>query len=161
MRRNHVLVIAAALAAGYIVGNLQLLRLPLAFAQDEQAPSEEAAKKILAANDALRAAMDSLKTEGFYNSATNGLNAYAVMVGGVDAQKDLEEGKGVDPETFAALYAGDAIEAVAEHLSRDEEGRLTYKNKIVRIYPISKLKKLHAKRLELIGEAPEKAPGAN
>lgn len=161
MRHKQILIVAAALAAGYVAGNLNVLRLPLAFAQDEQEPSEEATKKITAANDALRAAMDTLKTENLYNPVTKSLNSYAVLAGGVDAEKDLEDGKGVDPETFAALYAGDAIESIAEHLSRDEEGRLTYKNKIVRIYPISRLKRIQAKRMQILGEKQEKESGAN
>jgi hypothetical protein len=80
------------------------------------------------------------------------MNTYAIMVGGVDALDDLESGRGVDPETFAALYAGDAIDEVAQHLSRDEDGRLTYKNRPLRIYPVSRLKKLHSQRLVITGE---------
>jgi len=162
MRRGQQwLIVAVLVGAGYVAGNLQVLRLPLAFAQEEAGPSDEASKKILATYDSLKATMDTLKQEGLYNPVTKGLNSYAVLAGGLDAEKDLEDGKGVDPETFAALYAGDAIEKVAEHLSHDEEGRLTYKNKIVRIYPISRLKKIHARRLELVGEGPKKTPGAN
>jgi hypothetical protein len=151
-RGRQLIAMAMLIGLGYLLGNLNVLRIPIAFAQDETGPSEDATKKIQAAYDALRGAMDTLKQEGFYQSATKGLNSYAVLAGGVDALKDLEEGKGVDPETFAALYAGDAVESVAEHLSRDEDGRLTYKNKVVRIYPISRLKKMYERRAIMTGE---------
>lgn len=77
----------------------------------------------------------------------------AVLAGGINAVDDLESGRGVDPETFAALYADEATEDVKLHLGKDEDGRLTYKNKVVRIYPISRLKKMQAQRLIITGEA--------
>lgn len=152
-RGRQFIAMASLVGLGYLLGNVRVLQLPVAFAQEETAgPTEEASKKIQTAHDALRSAMDTLKTESLYTPVTKSLNSYAILAGGVDAAKDLEDGKGVDPETFAALYAGDAIESVAEHLSRDEEGRLTYKNKLVRLYPISRLKKLHERRQILTGE---------
>ena len=84
--------------------------------------------------------------------ATKGLNAFAVSCGGVNALDDLEAGNGVDPETFAGLYAGLAKPDVAAQLGRDDQGRITYKNKIVRMYPVSRLKKLFATRLKYSGE---------
>ena len=78
--------------------------------------------------------MQVLSDEKRYVPAIQGLNAFATSAGGVDAVADLESGQGVDPETFAGLYAGQALAEVAEHLGRDAEGHLTYKNKIVRIY---------------------------
>lgn len=151
-RGRQLITIAALVAFGYVLGSLQLLKLPVAWGQDESTPSEEALKKIQTAYDALKSAMDTLKSEGFYKPVTKGVNSYAVLAGGLDAEKDLEEGKGVDPETFAALYAGDAVESIAEHLSKDEEGRLTYKNKVVRIYPVSRLKRIYTHRQEITGE---------
>ncbi len=153
-RGRQVITMAAILGLGYLLGSSQVVRLPMVFAQDAEGPSEEAVKKIQTAFDALRAATDTLKQEGFHKPVTKGLNCYAVLAGGLNCEKDLEDGKGVDPETFAALYAGDAVESVAAELSRDEEGRLTYKNKVVRIYPISRLKKVHDHRQQLTGEAP-------
>ena len=154
MRRGRQsLAMAALVGLGYLLGSSELLKMPIGWAQDDGASlSDEATKKVQTAYDAMKSAMDILKTEGQYKAVTKGVNGYAVLAGGLDVERDLEEGKGVDPETFAALYAGDAIESVAEHLSRDEEGRLTYKNKVVRIYPISRLKKVHAHRQELTGE---------
>jgi hypothetical protein len=88
------------------------------------------------------------------------------MVGGLNAKEDLESGRGVDPETFAALYAAAydlkklnlKDESLADWvdiglLDYDAEGRLTYQNKVVRIYPVSRLKKLNTQRRVLIGEA--------
>lgn len=153
MARNRQWVaMAAVLAFGYVLGATNVLRLPSLFGQDEQTISEDAQKKVQAAYDALRSAMDTLKQEGTYKPVTKGLNSYAVLAGGLDAETDLEEGRGVDPETFAALYAGDATEAVAENLARDDEGRLTYKNKVIRIYPISRLKRIYEQRQIITGE---------
>jgi hypothetical protein len=155
---------AGLIAVGYLLGNLSLS--PLVRAQDADAgPSDDSAKKIVAANDALKAAVDQLKLESRYEAATKGINSYGVMVGGVNAKQDLESGHGVDPETFAALYAAAydlkklnlKDETLADWLDvnlldYDAEGRLTYKNKVVRIYPVSRLKKLNAQRMVLIGE---------
>lgn len=146
-------IVCGLVAAGYLWGRLDALSVSAVRAQESTpGPSDETAKKIQAANDALKAAADALKNESLYNPATKTINAYAVLVGGVNALEDLESGRGVDPETFAALYAGDATDEVAPHLSKDEDGRLTYKNRLIRIYPISRLKKLHAQRLILTGE---------
>jgi hypothetical protein len=142
------------LAGGYLWGRLDATVRHTAFAQEPEAgPSEETAKKIQAANEALKGAVEALKNESRYTVATKSINVYGVMTGGLNAMDDLESGRGVDPETFAALYAGEANDEVAQHLSKDEEGRLTYKNRVIRIYPVSRLKKLSAQRLVLTGEA--------
>jgi hypothetical protein len=153
-RGRQMIVMTAVLGLGYLLGSAQLIRLPSLLGQEGGGPSDEAQKKIQAAYDALRAAQDALKQEGLHKPVTKSLNSYAVLAGGLDCERDLEEGKGVDPETFAALYAGDAVESIEPDLSRDEEGRLTYKNKVVRIYPISRLKRIHDYRQQLTGEAP-------
>jgi hypothetical protein len=135
-------------------------------------PSEDATKKILDANEKLKAAVETLKLESRYESATKGINSYAVLVGGLNAKEDLEAGHGVDPETFAALYTAaydlkklnirdDSLADWVDmtQLDYDAEGRLMYAGKIVRIYPVSRLKKLRAQRLVLIGETrPTTAP---
>ena len=108
--------------------------------------TDETADKLKKANDALTTAMIALQQENVYNSATKGLNSFLVSTGGGDAVADLESGRGVDPETFAALYADLATDEVAQHLAKDEEGRLTYKGKLVRIYPIARLKERFTKR---------------
>ena len=141
-------------ALGYALG-VTGVAVPQALrAQDQPAgPSDEATQQIRTAYDSLEAAMVTLRQEGRYTPATRGVNSFAVIVGGVNALEDLETNRGVAPETFAGLYAGMATEAVAEHLSRDDQGRLTYKNKVVRMYPISRLKKLFADRAVVAGEA--------
>ncbi|MFN0053563.1 MAG: hypothetical protein ACKV0T_15395 [Planctomycetales bacterium] len=115
--------------------------------------SDETKAKIKAASDALRAAMDALVDEGKYSSATKGVNAFAVLTGGGNAVQDLERGGAVvDPETYAALYADLATDNVAVDLGRDAEGRLTYKNKVVRMYNLSRVRALYGVRAELTGE---------
>jgi hypothetical protein len=129
-------------------------------APDITGPSEEAQAKIKAADEALKAALEILVQEDLYVAATTGINSLAVTAGGVNAVKDLESGRGVDPETFAGLYAGLATDEIAAHLERDADGRLIYKGKLIRMYPISRLKSLYASRAVLSGEKPpEKKPG--
>ena len=91
------------LATGYLLGTYS----PFAPARAQEAasgPSEDTTKKIVDANDKLKVAVEALKLESRYESATRGINSYAVLVGGLNAKEDLEAGHGVDPETFAALY---------------------------------------------------------
>ncbi len=91
-----------------------------------------------------------LEGEGKYTSAVDGANAFAIAFGGVDAIKDLEENRGVDPETFAALYAGRANPEVFPHLGTDSKGRLTYKDNVVRMYSRERLRKLYSRRDQLL-----------
>ncbi|MFY9254373.1 MAG: hypothetical protein WAO83_13045 [Fuerstiella sp.] len=97
----------------------------------------------------------------FNRPAILGTNYFAVSVAGIDSIKDLEEGRGVDPETLGGLYAGFAIPDVAKHLnlarSRGEngelivrvtspDGRLRYKGTVVRLYPADRLRELFERR---------------
>lgn len=143
------------IAFGFVLGRIDWQAANRVQAQDAEAagPSEETTKKIQLANDALKAATESLKNESLYIAATKPINVFAILAGGVNAVDDLESGRGVDPETFAALYADEATEDVKQHLGKDEDGRLTYKNKVIRIYPISRLKKVYAQRMVVTGEA--------
>lgn len=95
----------------------------------------------------------SLEAERKHTSAVSGPNAFALLVGGTDAIRDLEEDRGVDPETFAALYAGRAAPSVFPHLGTDEKGRVTYKGKVVRMYSRERLKRLYRRRDLLTNEA--------
>lgn len=115
------------------------------------APSEEVVKALKAAQTALESAKSTLTTDNKYRPATRTLNVSMIMAGGVDAVADLEAGRGVDPETYAALYAGDAIDEVATELGKDENGRLTYKGKVIRMYPISRLKQVYQERTRFGG----------
>lgn len=167
---------AALLAVGYFLGTTNILSPALLMAQaddEEKAPkaaakpktkgedpseaaaanvSEETRVKIKAAADALTAAMDALKTDGQYNSATKGVNTFAILTGGGDSVKDLESGRGVDPETFAALYGDLVVDELKEKLGHDPEGRLTFNGKVIRMYPVSRLKSLYAVRGVITGE---------
>lgn len=111
--------------------------------------SEDTANKIRAAHRALREAMEALQAEGRYQTVTEGINTFLVTSGGGDARADLESGRGVDPETFAALYAGQASPEVQDLLGRDEQGRVTYNNEVVRMYSQARLQRLYAERLKL------------
>jgi hypothetical protein len=156
---------SALLALGYVLGSCG----PFATVRAQEAdslPSDDSTKKIVEANEKLKAAVEALKLESRYESATKGINSYAVLVGGLNVKEDLEQGHGVDPETFAALYTAafdlkklnardDSLADWVDisQLDYDKEGRLTYGGKIVRIYPVSRLKKLRAQRLVLLGES--------
>ena len=141
-------------ALGYCLGAQGVLSSPALIAQEEEKLSKETEGKVQEAIESMRAARDALVQDNRYTAATTGLNVFAISVGGVNAMEDLEAGRGVDPETFAALYAGLAVEEVAEHIGKDEQGRLTYKNKVVRMYPLSRLKSLFEKRQEIMGVQP-------
>lgn len=150
------IIILLAILLGFLAGrwSTECLHVSTVRAQDSlNRPPEDVMKKIVTAYEALKAAADALKNDNRYTPATKTINPYAVFVGGLNALDDLESGQGVDPLTFAGLYAGDAIDEILPHLSKDEEGRLTYKNRVVRLYPISRLKRLEQQRKELLGEA--------
>lgn len=163
----RILSAACLLTTGYMFGSLH--SFPKAYAQPESpSVSEDSAKKIIEANDALKKAVDQLKLESKYESVTKDVNPYSVLVGGINAKEDLESGLGVDPETYAALniaayqlkknnikddQLADWVDT--NLLGYDSGGHLTYRNKVVRIYSISRLRKLYAQRLVILGEAKE------
>ena len=101
---------------------------------------------------AIRNAADTLEGEGKYEPITVGLNSFLLLGGGGNAREDLESGRGVDPETFAALHAGYALPEIGDHLGYDEQGRLTYQNKVVRMYSVSRLRQLYEHRLSFADE---------
>ena len=147
--------IVALLAAGYWAGSTGLLSPAALSAQGAaaaQGPSEDSVEKITGGYDAVKVAAAALKREGRYETATRGLNLFAVSVGGLDVKGDLEKGRGVDPETFAALYAGLGNDDIQEHIERDSQGRVTYKGKVVQMYPIRRLTQLFKERLKYSGE---------
>lgn len=139
---------------GWFCGRFELPHSPALHAQLTKKKSvaadlglaPETVSKLEEAYLAIKAAREALEQDGKYVVATKGTNVFAITVGGVNAVEDLEKGRGVDPETFAALYAGLATDQVAAHLDRDEQGRLRYKNRVVRMYSIERLKKLFEQR---------------
>jgi len=111
--------------------------------------SQETGDKIRAANKALNEAMESLQSEGKYESITEGINSFLVLSGGGSARADLESGRGVDPETFAALYAGRAIPEIQDLLGTDDQNRITYNNEVIRLYSKSRLRQILANRVKV------------
>ena len=143
------------LGVGYFLGSSQVLTDNRVNAQGkaaEAAVSQEEVKAITDVVTAAQAAKAVLSGAGHYNLATKSLNVSAMLAGGVDAIADHEAGRGVDPETFAGLYANDATDEVAPDLAKDEQGRLTYKGKVVRMYSVSKLKQVYQERLRYSGD---------
>ena len=144
---------AGLVAFGYLLGatgiflpaNLQAQAKP----DKADALTDDTALKVKTAIDSVAAAGSSLQNEQRLGSITTGTNAFAVLSGGVNAQDDLDSGRGVDPETFAALYAGLAIDEVKAKLEKDDNGRLTYNGKVVTLYSISRLKHMFAERERL------------
>ncbi|MEX0728761.1 MAG: hypothetical protein WEB58_03475 [Planctomycetaceae bacterium] len=148
------------LAVGYFMGANGVGQPQPVHAQDQVGPTEETVTKVQESLESLKIAMNQLSGEQLYQPATTGINAFAITVGGVNAIEDLESGRGVDPETYAALYAGFATEEVAEHLGTDEEGRMTYREKVIRMYPISRLKKAFEARMVLAGQGASAFPSS-
>lgn len=148
---------AAALAAAFVVGRLTDGPAPptAAAAQvQDQDPIEEAiAVRIKDGFEGLRRAQVALEQSGRYVPAANGVNAFVTLAGGFDVLNSLETGRGVDPETYAALEAGFAPQAVLSELGRDASGRLTYKDELVRLLPRETLRAMYLRRAQVLGEA--------
>lgn len=142
-------------------GTLQPARLDAQAQPADAGLSEDASQKVKAAIDAAAAAAATLQAEQRHAPITTGTNAFAVLSGGVNAMEDLASDRGVDPETFAALYADLAIDEVKAKLAKDENGRLTYEGKVVKLYPISRLKKMFAEREKLLTSKGAKPAATN
>ena len=166
MRRVAVIVSGFALfVAGFVCGHLDSA-LPstlnagqddgLQFTDQMLTAYQKARKSIVDLNDMFIAT-------GQSTAAASDVNYFSVSVGGIDVQRDLEEGRGVDPETFAALYAyEDQIVSgakervfkqfgvdISQHLDSDENGRIRYKKKVVQLYSTERLNQLFNRRDEL------------
>jgi hypothetical protein len=159
MRKLKIFASAIAIfVLGVATGAIFTRSVPVAHAQQEpettQYPRDvlEAYKK---ANKSVRELTNLFVASGKSTAAFTGLNYFAASVGGIDAERDLEEGRGVDPETFAALYADNAAPRIAQHLDYDELGRLRYKKTVIRLYSRDRLKQLFQlrDRLEVRSEA--------
>jgi hypothetical protein len=144
---------------GYALGALQFgAPSPLRADPTADAIQGTVRDKLRDADRAMAEAMQMLQDDKRYVPAILGLNAFATSVGGVDAMADLESGQGVDPETFAGLYAGQALPEVAEHLAHDAQGRVTYKSRMVRLYNPTRLKQLFAARVDFAPTGATAAP---
>lgn len=146
-------LLTLAFAFGITVGHSRTSLVDSAAAQANpalEAPlSEDAANQVRTVNRSLDAAKDELESEGRYKSASGMVNPFLVLGGGGDAVADLEADNGVDPETFAALYAGLASDEIKDDVTIDDEGHVLYKGRIVRMYSVKRLKALYARRAEL------------
>lgn len=142
-------VAALMMSLGYVLGQADVGTQFVNAQQPSGGVAEDTANKIREANRRLVDAMEALKSDGRYEAITEGPNAFLILAGGGNAREDLESGRGVDPETFAGLYAGRAIPEVKDLLGKDEQGRLTYNDEVIRIYSKSRLQRILANRVKL------------
>ncbi|WP_417851026.1 hypothetical protein [Thalassoglobus sp.] len=150
MTTLRTLALAAILmSVGYLLGQANVGANFVNAQQVGENVPEETVEKIRAANRNLNEAMEALKSAGLYESVTEGPNAFLILSGGGSARQDLESGRGVDPETFAGLYAGRAIPEIQDLIGKDEQNRLTYNDEVIRIYSKSRLQRVLANRTKL------------
>lgn len=142
-------VAVVMMSVGYLLGQADVGLQLVNAQQPADGVSEDTANKIREANRRLNDAMEALRSDGRYEAITEGPNAFLILAGGGDARADLESGRGVDPETFAALYAGRALPEIKDLLGTDEQNRLTYNNEVIRIYSKSRLQRIFANRVKL------------
>ncbi len=151
MRRVRSAAWAALLVGfGYVCGMAQVSERTVTAQEDQKDP---AASRINAAYKSLVEARDTLEANGRYKTITDGVNSFLIMTGGGNAQEDLESGRGVDPETFAGLYAGHASPEIQPLLGVNEQGQITYNNEVVRMYSKSRLQRALADRLKYVDVA--------
>ncbi len=156
MRKLSLIVFAAVVfCAGYLVGSSHSTNQTTVTAatQEEQRLSDQTLVTYRAAQLRFTELGDVLAAENRYRSVSNDHNYFAVSVGGIDAFRDLEEGRGVDPETFAALYAERSVPEIAQHVEFGDDGRLRYKGNIVRVYSRERLKSMFNRRDEINNRA--------
>ena len=169
---SRVLAPAGLILTGFVLGAFSVRPFAAAPAQVSN-PADVAAEpvdiseangeKVKQATDAIATAQTALEQDGLYTPAIRGLNAYATLSGGVDAVTDLESGRGVDPITFSGLHVGLATDDVLPHLAYDANGRLTYKGKLVRMYPPERMRRMsrrHESILTLAGGGRRPSGGA-
>jgi hypothetical protein len=137
---------------GLVAGTLLSQAPPSLHAQQDSQKtqvSDDVLKAYKLAHKAVRELNNLFVASGESTTVFGGVNYFATSVGGINAERDLEEGRGVDPETFAALYAEMASPKIAQHLDFDEQGRLRYKKNVIRIYSRDRLKQLFQRRDQL------------
>jgi len=146
-------LIVAAFVAGRLSDDVTPQTAAAAALQQDDPLDDALLARIRAGFDELRRAQLTLEQTGRYRPAANGVNAFITLAGGYDVLNSLENGRGVDPETYAALEAGFAPQPVLAELGRDAEGRLTYKKNLVRLLPRETLRALYMRRAETLSEA--------
>ena len=175
MRRIAALVSGVALfAAGFVCGHLDSA-FPSTLNAQQDEPTQLTPDALTAYQKAHKAVSDLNDTfiaAGYSTAGTSDVNYFSVSVGGIDVMRDLEEGRGVDPETFAALYAFVDLEVgskgasepffkrfgveVSQHLDKDDKKRIRYKGKVVQMYSTERLNQLFDRRDDLIELAKNK-----
>jgi hypothetical protein len=147
-------------AAGYCTATLNGFAPSQIEATQDAAPDQlsgDALKAYKKVTKAVKELNNLYEASGQSTSAFKGVNYFAASVGGINAERDLEEGRGVDPETFAAIYAGEATAKIKENLDSDELGRLRYKKNVIRLYSQERLQMMFKQRgqLEIRSESAE------
>lgn len=149
MRRWQLALFGGAmLGLGYLAGSAGLITGGVAVAQDKAGGAND---KVKALHAALTEAVKALEDENRYVAITQGPNAFLAMAGGGNARQDLDSGSGVDPETFAALYAGKANPDIIDQVQKDDQGRLTFNGNVIQMYSRTRLQQIFAERLRLSG----------
>jgi hypothetical protein len=151
MRRiGQVLAVLGVFGSGYLLGSFHSGNASALQAVQQRTGAESVSDDTLFAYQRFvkggNELSDSLAAESLNTLAVEGRNYFALSVGGVDAVRDLEENRGVDPETFGAIYADRATPEVTEHITTDSLGRKLYKGNIVRLYPRERLKEVFQRR---------------
>lgn len=151
-RIRMTLAAAGLLGAGYLLGQANTSPATLHAAAQQTDVTEISSDTLVTYKKTFRTTndlADMMRAENLYDPASEGLNYFALSVGGIDVIRDLEEGRGVDPETFAALYADRATPEVSQHLDTDPNGRIRYKGTVVRMYSRDRLKEVFRNRDQL------------
>lgn len=154
MKRLNVLAATTLIfGAGYVCGQMQVGEPELARAVVQEEGVDSISNETLTNYQKFRkAATDlqaSLQGENLNVGATEDPNFFALSVGGIDAVRDLEEGRGVDPETFAAIYADRVTTEVRAALDTDADGRIRYKGTVIRLYSKDKLNEIFNRRKQV------------
>lgn len=147
-RIRSILYALALLSIGYLCGASGQF-VGQATAQNGDALPDQVSTRIRDAYRRLQDAKDSLESNGQYEAITEGINTFLVLTGGGNAREDLESGRGVDPETFAGLYAGKALPEIQTLLGVNDKGQITYNNEVVRMYSKEQLRKRFAQRAQI------------
>lgn len=126
--------------------------VPLAAVPDQESAASFSRDTLVAYKSFVKGSRDlsdSLSGENLNQPAMPGVNYFALSVGGIDAVRELEEGRGVDPETFAAVYADRANPELSQYIDTDPEGRKRFKGTVIRMYSQERLKELFQRRDQL------------
>lgn len=156
MKRIGTLAVAALIfGSGYFCGNRHVAQPQIVSANTQQQKdtgvqiSDESLKSYYGFRKSATDLEASLRGENLNVSATEDPNFFALSVGGIDAVRDLEEGRGVDPETFAAIYADRVTTDVRAALDTDADGRIRYKGTVIRMYSKDRLNELFNRRKQI------------